>query len=109
MNTVNNDRLDNPVWFSLSESHKEFAVDYTNIKFYHPDYCPFGGFLDASGTSDQIDKYSKLVHSFFIVGEKPDLSDQLKIARDVVCLQMIIRKKIAIEIKDIFAKAGLLR
>ena len=100
MNTVNDDRLDNPVWFSLSESHKEFAVDYTNIKFYHPDYCPFGGYQDAAGIPEQIDKYSKLVHSFFIVGEKPDLSNQLKIEKEVVCLQMIIRNKIAIEINE---------
>ncbi len=96
----NDNKLDNPVWFSLSESHKEFAVDYTNIKFYQPDYCPFGGFLDADGISDQIDKYSKLVDSFFVVGEKPTLSNQLKIEREVVCLQMIINSKIDIEIKE---------
>ncbi len=42
----NESKLDNPVWHSLSEVHQKFAVDYDGIKFYHPDYCPFGGFCN---------------------------------------------------------------
>ena len=44
MKTQNDKKLDNPVWFSLSETHQSFLVDYGSVKFYHPDYCPFGGF-----------------------------------------------------------------
>ncbi|MNQ24173.1 hypothetical protein D3C85_373610 [compost metagenome] len=36
-------KLDNPVWYSLSENHQEFAIDYGNTKFYDPNYGPFGG------------------------------------------------------------------
>jgi hypothetical protein len=33
-------KLDNPVWYSLAETHRQFSVDDNdNIKFYHPDYC----------------------------------------------------------------------
>jgi hypothetical protein len=31
------DKLNNPGWYSLSETHEGFAVDYNDIKFYHPD------------------------------------------------------------------------
>ena len=31
-------KLDNPTWYSLSETHKDFAVEYEGIKFYHPDW-----------------------------------------------------------------------
>ena len=44
MKTQDDKKLDNPVWFSLSETHQSFAVDYGSVKFYHPEYCPFGGF-----------------------------------------------------------------
>ena len=31
------ERLDNPVWYSLSETHKDISINYYNAKFYHPD------------------------------------------------------------------------
>lgn len=98
--TGDDKKLDNPVWFSLSESHHPFSVDYHNIKFYHPDYCPFGGFKTAKGISKHIDEYSKLVGSFFIVGEKPTLSNGLYIKKELICLQMVTNNSIDIEIKE---------
>jgi hypothetical protein len=41
----NANKLDNPVWHSLNETHHSFGIDYNEIKFYHPDYCPFGDFI----------------------------------------------------------------
>jgi ribosomal protein S18 acetylase RimI-like enzyme len=102
--TQDDKKLDNPVWFSLSESHRNFAVDYTTIKFYHPDYCPFGGFEKGKAVSEPIDEYSKMVDNFFVVGEKPELSNQLKLKKEVVCLQMIIYDTIDIVIKDQIVK-----
>ncbi|MCV9929096.1 GNAT family N-acetyltransferase [Flavobacterium sp. LS1R49] len=93
-------KLDNPAWHSLSETHKEFQVDYNTIKFYHPDYCPFGGFMTSENISNAIDEYSKLTDSFFIVGEKPQLSNQLELKKELICLQMIIYNRIDIEIKE---------
>ena len=93
-------KLDNPVWHSLSESHQNFAVDYTNIKFYHPDYCPFGGFGKNENISKFINEYSTMVDNFFVVGEKPELSDQLKLKKELVCLQMVISDRIDLEIKE---------
>lgn len=93
-------KLDNPVWHSLSESHQNFAVDYNYIKFYHPDYCPFGGFEKAKGISPHIEEYARMVDNFFIVGEKPELSNQLELKKELVCLQMVINDRINVEIKE---------
>jgi ribosomal protein S18 acetylase RimI-like enzyme len=93
-------KLDNPVWFSVSESHQNFSIDYTGIKFYHPDYCPFGGFETDNGISRHIDAYSKLVDHFFIVGEKPTLSAQVNLKKELVCLQMVINDNIEMELKE---------
>ncbi|KQO32688.1 acetyltransferase [Flavobacterium sp. Leaf82] len=87
-------KLDNPVWNSLSESHAEFVIDYNGTQFYDPNYCPFGGFVKPESTLDAINQYSALAESFFIVGEKPEIADSLKIVKELVCLQMIIYNKI---------------
>lgn len=87
-------KLDNPVWNSLSETHAAFAVDYNGTQFYHPDYGPFGGFIHPESTAKATNQYGSLTENFFIVGEKPELSDSLKIAKELVCLQMIIDDKI---------------
>ena len=96
----NDYKLDNPVWYSLSEAHHIFSVDYDGIKFYHPDYCPFGGFDSTDNVSKKISEYSKLVDNFFVVGDKPKLSNLLKFKKELVCLQMIIHNKIDTVIKD---------
>lgn len=100
MDFQNDKKLDNPVWHSLSESHRDFAVAYKNIKFYHPDYCPFGGFETTEETSSSIDAYSQLADDFFIVGDKPLLSDSLQIKNELVCAQMIVNDRIDSEPKD---------
>jgi ribosomal protein S18 acetylase RimI-like enzyme len=104
VNTQDDKKLDNPVWFSLSQSHKSFAVDYGNVKFYHPDYCLFGGFEGGKDISNFINEYSEMTNNFFVVGEKPELSNQLKIKKEVVCLQMIIYYRINTVMNDLIIK-----
>ena len=36
-------KLDNPAWYSLSETHKQFEIEFGDVKFYPPEYCQFGG------------------------------------------------------------------
>ena len=100
------EKLDNPVWYSLSESHKHFAIEYDNIKFYHPDYCPFGGFQQIENIPVHILEYSMLVDNFFIVGEKPALPNSLKLKNELICLQMICNQKINIDIKEDIVNLG---
>jgi len=93
-------KLNNPVWHSLSESHSEFAINYASMKFYHPDYCPFGGFDQNENIPGSIRDYSTLVDNFYVVGKKPEIPGELKIKKELVCLQMVIKHRIEIENND---------
>jgi GNAT superfamily N-acetyltransferase len=99
-------KLDNPVWHSLSEVHQNFAITHTNIKLYHPDYCPFGGYEVNKNISDFIDEYSKLTDNFFIVGDKPTFSNSLSLKNELVCRQMILEHKIETGVKNEIVKLG---
>ena len=93
-------KLNNPVWHSLSESHQKFSMDHVGIKFYHPDYCAFGGVENAEDITSHLEKYSAMADDFFIVGEKPVLSNKLQFKRELVCLQMVIEKRIDLVINE---------
>lgn len=93
-------KLDNPVFYALSEKHQKFAIDFDHIKFYHPDYCPFGGFVSDNDISTPISEYAKNINTFYIIGPKPDFTGYVKLKSELVCLQMIIYQKIAFKIED---------
>lgn len=96
----NEDKLDNPVWYSLSESHKKFTVDYEGLKFYQPDYCPFGGFITVESSENALNEYLNLVDSFFVVGEKPNYSTLLTLNKELICCQMVLNSPIEMDIKE---------
>ena len=90
-------KLDNPVWHSLKETHKQYSIDGGNICFYHPDYCPFGGFINSNGIANEIDRYARLTEKFYIVGEKPRFSEKLSMINELVCDQMVIENRIGMD------------
>ena len=94
MNERGFEKLDNPVWYSLSETHDDFAISYPGIKFYDPEYCPFGGFVTSDNIALQIDEYSKFINDFFLVGNKPVFSKKISLEKELVCLQMVLEKRI---------------
>jgi len=94
------EKLDNPVWHSLSETHKDLSIDYHNIKFYQPAYCPFGGFIDNNNVASRIDEYSKLINNLFVVGEKPFFSNKLFLKKELICVQMVLEKKTEVGIEE---------
>ena len=61
-------KLDNPIWYALGETHKEYAVEFNGCKFYKPEYSPFGWVGAVSNESLAIEQYSKLTSSFYMVG-----------------------------------------
>lgn len=93
-------KLDNPVWHSLSESHRQLAIDYTAMKFYQPAYCLFGGFEEPVTEYRYSAQYEKLTSNFFIIGEKPLLPDALMIKKELVCLQMVLHNKIDLPVSN---------
>ena len=99
-------KLDNPVWYSLSETHKDFGIDFGTTKFYHPDYCPFGGFTTFDTIKDAVSEYAKLASNFYVFGQKPIVPENLKLNNELLCLQMIIHDRINISIDDQIVKLG---
>ena len=93
-------KLDNPVWYSLNETHNNFSINYDNLKCYHPDFCPFGGYKNSNDISGEIDKYAKLINNFFIVGDRPEFSKSLALKNELVCLQMVIGQSIDLAIQE---------
>lgn len=93
-------KLHNPVWHSLSDKHQAYAIEYNGIKFYHPNYCPFGGWIAGAVTVDGLDRYADLVHSFYIVGDKPNHSNKVKCVNELVCHQMILDKPLDIRVDE---------
>ena len=89
-------KLDNPVWYSLAESHKNLALKSGTTHFYDPEYCAFAAFNEPSNNEFDLLTYAKSVPSFFIFGVKPKLPNSLEIKHELKCLQMIIRNRIAI-------------
>ena len=86
--------LDNPVWHSLNEVHAEFSLTYNGLKCYQPDYCPFGGYQHHTAIAENIDEYAKHADNFYIVGEKPEFSQNLALKKELICLQMIISLRV---------------
>jgi GNAT superfamily N-acetyltransferase len=107
LQNMNDYKLDNPVWYSLSETHQRFAVEYPYVKFYHPDYCPFGGFQKLEHTADGIAAYSSLTDSFFVVGEKADVPNHLAIKKEMICAQMILQHKQQVEKQEEIIPLGI--
>lgn len=97
-------KLDNPVWYSLAESHKNLAFNYNTTRFYNPEYCAFGAFNELSNNEDDLLAYAKLVPSFFIFGTKPNLPEPLQFKDELLCLQMIVSDKIKLTYTDKIVK-----
>ncbi|MEN7547190.1 GNAT family N-acetyltransferase [Rapidithrix thailandica] len=93
-------KLDNPVWNSLNETHNNFSIEYEGVKFYRPEYCPFGGFTALENASESISKYASLINSFYVVGEKPEYKNELTLNKNLVCQQMILEKPIILDINE---------
>lgn len=99
-------KLDNPVWFSLKEAHQMFSIEYDDVKFYQPDYCPFGAFTNNGTMADSLDKYAALTDSFYMVGDKPEFNASIKINKEVATYQMIHRNRTALDIDEEIVELG---
>lgn len=97
---MENEKLNNPTYYSLSETHNDIAIVYGDTKFYQPAYCPFGGSIDMKTIASAADAYALLTGHFFIVGDKPTLNDHLRINKELLCNQMILTKPIDIAITE---------
>jgi hypothetical protein len=93
-------KLDNPTWNSLTEIHKDLVIDYNGMKFYQPDYCPFGGFVRHDTTKTGIDNYALLIDNFYVVGDRPIFSSDVQLKKELVCNQMLLDKEIDFTVSE---------
>lgn len=99
MNPPDYKKLDNPVWHSLNETHRDFSIIYDDLKCYDPGFCPFGGYEGTNDITKEIAGYAKLISSFFIVGNKPPIPQGLALKNELVCLQMTIGHHTGVEME----------
>lgn len=91
---MNFEKLNNPVFYSLSETHQNFCQDFGNLKVYQPATNPFGGFSGIENSSEELDQYSEICSEFFILGNKPHFSQNMQLKAEIICNQMICPDKI---------------
>jgi GNAT superfamily N-acetyltransferase len=63
------EKIKNPVWYSLNETHNKFVIEYDGVQFYKPEICIFGAFYDTLKTTKALNEYSKIADRFFLVSE----------------------------------------
>jgi len=97
---MNTDKLDNPAWHSLHETHRSFAIGNDEIKFYKPEICPFGGINSTHADLTSFLKRYPQLNSFFVIGIKPEESFNLIIEKELVCLQTVCSAPIQSEFTE---------
>ena len=97
------DKLENPVWYSLNETHNKFLITYDDVQFYKPDVCIFGAFFDTSKTAKALNAYSKIAQRFFLVSENetPIIdTNTIVLEKKIDGCQMVLENFIDIEITE---------
>ena len=97
------EKLKNPVWYSLQETHKKFLVTHNGVQFYHPDICIFGAFYDTSKTSMALNEYGKTVEKFFLVSENQTAeidANTTVLEKKIAGCQMVLENLVDIEITE---------
>lgn len=96
-------QLKNPVWHSLLETHKKFAVTFDGVQFYDPAVCTFGAFFEEAKTVAASRAYIRTTNDFFFVTEnKTPQIDETKITLDrkIDGCQMVLRALSDVQITE---------
>lgn len=98
MNMGDFSKLDNPVWHSLNEAHRSFALGDEELKLYPPNVSPFVG---VNSNDRQIlrklDYYIRTDEPFFIIGDLPDAPPKNYVLHPVlICEQMVLTETLEI-------------
>lgn len=97
------EKLKNPVWYSLNETHNKFLIEYDGVQFYKPEICIFGAFYDATKTTKALNEYSKIAERFFLVSEDGipiTDDDNVLLEKKIDGCQLILENLIDIEITE---------
>ncbi|MGP1993877.1 GNAT family N-acetyltransferase [Zobellia laminariae] len=97
------EQLKNPVWYSLKETHKKFAIEHNGVQFYNPEICSFGSFFDETKTAKAAIEYLKNSDDFFFVSEnQTPIIDNTKVSleKKIDGCQMVLNKLTDVSITE---------
>ncbi|PQB06338.1 GNAT family N-acetyltransferase [Polaribacter filamentus] len=97
------EKLKNPVWYSLNETHKKFLIEFDGVQFYKPEICSFGAFFDETKTAKALNEYSKIADKFYLVSENQEPiidTDHVVLKKKIDGCQMVLENLIDIEITE---------
>lgn len=91
-------KLDNPVWHSLNEAHRRFALGDEELKLYPPNVSPFVGIhSNDKQVLQKLDDYIQSDEPFFIIGDLPNAPPKNYLVHPVlICAQMVQTEPIEI-------------
>jgi ribosomal protein S18 acetylase RimI-like enzyme len=98
-------KLNNPVWYALTETQSRLSVPFDNLRFYQSDYCTFGAIYDVNEPYSGFQVYALQTENFYVVGYKPLLPDGFELIQEVICDQMVFERNpsnVLINEKEIF-------
>ncbi|UAM98653.1 GNAT family N-acetyltransferase [Polaribacter litorisediminis] len=97
------EKLKNPVWHSLNETHKKFAIMLDGVQFYNPEINNFGAFLETDKTIKALNKYTEKTERFFLVSEDqtPIIDDnKIVLEKKINGCQMVLDNLTDVEITE---------
>lgn len=97
------EKLKNPVWYSLNETHNKFLLKYDGVQFYKPDVCIFGAFYDEKKTAKALNEYAKIAERFFLVSENGTPTTDIEnviLEKKIDGCQMVLENFIDLEITE---------
>jgi ribosomal protein S18 acetylase RimI-like enzyme len=98
---ANDKKLDNPVWYSLTERHSRFSTGIPQFRKYDPDIVLFAGFdPDATGIFSRLDEIFPVNDSFFLFGQFPPLPANYTRIDFIECLQMTCPAAVMVPITE---------
>ena len=85
-------KLDNTFWFALSETNKEYAVEFNGCNFSYNNTALLAELEQLSNVFQATEKYSKLTPSFYMFGITGIPSKNIQIVKQLNLQQMVLDK-----------------
>jgi ribosomal protein S18 acetylase RimI-like enzyme len=88
-------KLDNPAWYSLLETHQHLAIGTNELKRYQPHIVSFAAFHSGKkNILSQLDNLMQPAESFFLIGEMAALPSNYSVETVLPCVQMVCTTEI---------------
>lgn len=97
------EKLKNPVWNSLRETHEKFSINFDGVKFYNPEILTFGAFTDNSKTEMATNNFVNTSQKFFFVSERDNpipKSSKVFLEKKIDGCQMVLNNLNEVEITE---------